>query len=347
MQSFRLFLATLLFCLFANLLTPLAVEARESYIDLALSVVESQIKALNEGIERDRAEIEALRALHTELTSLRDGLLGSVPETSDDPSSEKKIATPLVEWEPGSGAISNDMIFGEQYIKCPYKRLPKEHFIVCYDNVRKMPVWVGYKLTRSLLRGGAARTDNFRPDPVLDAADQATLDEYKGSGYDRGHMAPAAAFKRSVEAMSTTFLLTNMVPQTPALNRRIWRTLESEVRKITDWASAVFVFTGALTLTPDGQPRSDNKRLTKTGATIPSHTFKAILVQINNTEVAAVGVVMPNLFGGLSRSLNEYIVPIDQIEKSLGNEIDFFAHLPDGLEKELEADRQAWPTLLQ
>ena len=93
------------------------------------------------------------------------------------------------------------------------------------------------------LQASVNRTDDFRADEAV-ATGSAALEDYRGSGYDRGHMAPAAAMAWSVEIMSESFLLSNISPQDPDFNRGIWRDLEAMVR---DWAvlhGEVFVVTG-------------------------------------------------------------------------------------------------------
>ena len=124
--------------------------------------------------------------------------------------------------------------------------LINDWFITCHDNVHRVPEWVSYHLTAESLSGDAERRDDFRPDPDLSELHRAELDDYVGSGYDRGHMAPAAAFRRSEEAMSETFKLSNMAPQTPTLNRVMWRLLEDDVRELAGLAGSIWVFTGSL-----------------------------------------------------------------------------------------------------
>lgn len=90
-----------------------------------------------------------------------------------------------------------------------------------------------YYLTGDRVNGTIGRTDNFRPDPLVETG-SASLADYKGSGYDRGHLAPAGDMKWSQKVMSESFFMSNMSPQTPGFNRGIWRSLESLVRT---WAA--------------------------------------------------------------------------------------------------------------
>jgi len=110
--------------------------------------------------------------------------------------------------------------------------LTKKHFVILYDTTTLVPEWVAYHLTAENVQGSANRQDDFRPDPDLPEGKRSELSDYKNSGYDRGHLAPAADFKRSEEAMSETFFLSNMAPQRPNLNRMSWSHLEEEVRTL-------------------------------------------------------------------------------------------------------------------
>ncbi|MDZ7792136.1 MAG: DNA/RNA non-specific endonuclease [Spirochaetia bacterium] len=116
-------------------------------------------------------------------------------------------------------------------------------YTLSYSEEHEQAEWVAYKLTIEELQGDVERTDNFREDKKVDT-ETASLSDYRGSGYDRGHLAPAADFSWSEEAMSDTFYLSNMSPQKPGFNRGIWRSLESQVREWAIRDKALLVVTG-------------------------------------------------------------------------------------------------------
>ncbi|HOQ45230.1 MAG TPA: DNA/RNA non-specific endonuclease [Bryobacteraceae bacterium] len=95
--------------------------------------------------------------------------------------------------------------------------LDKKYFVVCHDPEHKIPLWVGYALTREDLAAAVANRKEgnfrFRADPELPRGRRAEPSDYSKSGYDQGHMAPAADFTRSVEAMKATFVLSNAFPR--------------------------------------------------------------------------------------------------------------------------------------
>ena len=95
-----------------------------------------------------------------------------------------------------------------------------------YSEQHEQASWVAYTLKSSHTSGTVGRTNDFREDYKVKTG-SASLSDYKGSGYDRGHLAPAADFKWSSTAMSESFFMSNMSPQKPGFNRGIWKKLES------------------------------------------------------------------------------------------------------------------------
>jgi len=125
--------------------------------------------------------------------------------------------------------------------------LCSDSFAVLYSGKSKTPLVVVERLSRQQIEDAdEKRTNTFFPDPRLPAAERAYLDDYKGSGYDRGHMAPAGDAP-TPNAMAQTFSLSNIAPQDATHNRRVWSKLESDTRKYARRAQGdVYVFTGPL-----------------------------------------------------------------------------------------------------
>jgi endonuclease G len=119
-------------------------------------------------------------------------------------------------------------------------------FAILHSGESKTPVFVAQRLNRaSIADTGEKRIDRFFPDARLRSAERATLDDYKGSGFDRGHMAPAGDMP-TAQAMAQSFSLANMVPQAPEHNRGVWaKTVEAATRKYASRAEGdVYVITG-------------------------------------------------------------------------------------------------------
>ncbi|MEG4048427.1 DNA/RNA non-specific endonuclease [Microcoleus sp. Pol17_C1] len=123
----------------------------------------------------------------------------------------------------------------------------KPQFVLSYNSKTKTANWVSWQLNRSWI-GAADRQDNFRPDDALPAAwYKVRPNDYTGSGYDRGHIAPSTDRTRNEADNSSTFLMTNMMPQIPELNRGVWSDLEDYCRKMEKLSSF-----GKATETKDG-----------------------------------------------------------------------------------------------
>lgn len=151
------------------------------------------------------------------------------------------------------------------------RTLCKRSFAILHSGVARQPLWVAEALTRQQVELGlkTPRVDAFRPDTTVPADERSELEDYKKSGFDRGHMAPDADMP-SAAASSESFLLSNISPQAPRLNQNSWKTLETSVRRQTR-GGLVYVLTGPLFI---GNDIRTTRRGRKT--LVPTHFFKAI-----------------------------------------------------------------------
>ena len=198
-------------------------------------------------------------------------------------------------------------------------------YTLSYNEEYELPSWVAYTLTRDEVLGTGSREDDFREDPLVRTG-SASLSDYRGSGYDRGHMAPAADFKWSAEAMSDTFYLSNMCPQEPSFNRGIWADLEAVVRTMAYDNGEVHVVTGPV-LT-DGPYET----IGKNEVAIPKQFYKVVL-DYTDPDIKAIGFVLPN--EGSDKALQSYAMSVDEVEEITG--IDFYPSLPDDQEEAIES----------
>jgi endonuclease G len=198
------------------------------------------------------------------------------------------------------------------------------NYILSYDEKFEQAQWVAYELNASETQGAIKRADNFRPDPIVKTG-SANLKDYKGSGYDGGHLAPAADMGFSALAMSESFYMSNMSPQKPSFNRGIWKNLETQVR---NWAKAydkIYVVTGAVLKL--GLPI-----IGKNMVAIPEKYYK-IIFREKAGHSNMIAFLMANKKS--EQPLSSFVVSVDQLEKLTG--LNFFPQLPDGIENKLEA----------
>lgn len=197
-------------------------------------------------------------------------------------------------------------------------------YTVSYNPQWLVPNWVAYELTSSETNGVQERSNHFKPDPLV-KGDPVVTSDYSKSGYDRGHMAPAADMKWSEQAMRESFYMTNICPQIHNLNAGDWKDLEELAR---DWAQKygnIYIACGPI-VEANYQTIGKNHSIA-----IPSAFYKVFLRQTRKGW-ASIGFIMPNKAG--NRPLMTYMFTVDEIEEQTG--IDFFYNLPDSIEFQVE-----------
>ena len=187
--------------------------------------------------------------------------------------------------------------------------------------------WVYYELYPALINGTQSRTDDFRPDPAVSTG-SASLSDYKGSGYDRGHLCPAADMKLNKTCMSETFFLSNMSPQVPGFNRGIWSRVEAQVRSWALEYDTLCLATGPIF-------KDDIGAIGANDVVVPGYYFKVIY---SKKKGSMIGLVLPN--ASSSESLDHFVVSVDSVEELTG--IDFFSGLEDEIEESIEEQCDYW-----
>lgn len=187
--------------------------------------------------------------------------------------------------------------------------LCRQGYLLAYNPVRKTANWVGYHLTRDRVHGSVKRSNDFRPDPDLAPGQRAELGDYRKSGYDRGHMAPAAAMRWSARAMSESFLLSNMAPQVGiGMNRGIWKSLEKKVRQWVDVRGELYVVTGNIYMSPNPKTIGPGR------VAVPDACFKVIFDPL---RMDAIAFIVPNR-RGKSSELPKLVTSVAEVERETG-----------------------------
>lgn len=197
-------------------------------------------------------------------------------------------------------------------------------FSLAYHEAHEQAAWVAYLLTRKHALNKHERRNNFRTDQNLPTGSASPAD-YTNSGYDRGHLAPAADFDFNRKALSESFYMTNISPQLPAFNRGAWKELEDQVRKWATEYDSLYVITGPV-LEKGLKKIGDNR------VSVPKYFYK-IIFDSREPEIKMIGFLMPNK--KITQGPWPYVVPIDSIEKVSG--LNFFPQIPDILEDSLES----------
>ena len=197
---------------------------------------------------------------------------------------------------------------------------------VSFNPETHQPNWVSWELLESEASGQVARASQFAPDPDVEGC--PSLNDYRRSGYDRGHMAPAGDMKWDEEAMQQSFLLTNVCPQAGDLNRGAWQNLEEKCRQRARADSAVVIVCGPVFL-----PGEAVERIGTSGVAVPRRFFKVILSPYTDPPVA-IGFIMPN--GYVKGGMQTCAVSVDSVESLTGH--NFFSALPDDIEKRVESE---------
>lgn len=210
--------------------------------------------------------------------------------------------------------------------------LHREGYTLSYNTSTRLPNWVAWHLTTDHTKGNAKRGDvEFQEDTDVPSP-RANTTDYSRSGYDRGHMCPAGDNKWSLEAMEQSFLMTNICPQAPSLNRGDWNEMEQACRRWAKREGGLYIVCGPILY------KQKHKTIGKNKVTVPEAFFKVVLSM--GKEPKAIGFIYKNDDG--NRPMGDYVNTVDQVERITG--IDFFPALPDDIEKQVEShsDLSQW-----
>ena len=201
-----------------------------------------------------------------------------------------------------------------------------EHYALSYVEQYEQAEWVAYELTADkVLNKVTKRDDNFKLDKAVSTGSASSKD-YTGSGYDRGHLVPAADMLFSKAAMESSFLMSNISPQAASFNRGIWKKLEAQVRRWAVANQSLYIITGSF-LEADLEMIGEVNKLA-----VPRYFYKIIL-DYHEPDLKAIAFLLPNR--GSQSPLSNYVVSVDSLEVLIG--LDFFQDLPDEQEYILES----------
>lgn len=211
-----------------------------------------------------------------------------------------------------------------------FRTLRNDAFMLGYSDLRGNPLWVSYKVNTVTPRAKhLSRPQHFSKD--WRTLNPVTHEDYLHSGYDRGHMAPNYAISRlyGKQAQLDTFLMSNITPQRPKLNQKLWQRLEDvEINHFTHLGKDLWVYTGPIF-------KGKSKRLNNAwNVEIPDAFYKIYARPTPYNTPKILAFLMPQTVKG-NEPLTRFLTTVDNIEKLTG--LDFFADLEDPIENKLES----------
>ena len=219
-----------------------------------------------------------------------------------------------------------------------YRILVKTSFVIGHSGIRRQPLWVAYRVTDEYANLPKLGKRRFKADSELPEDERAFPSDYKDSGFDRVHLAPLASTRRpnNPKPDYESCLLSNISPQKPSLNQKIWRLLEEKVR---EWAKKndVFVFTGTIF-------NKDNATLPSGRVMIPKAFFKIVYRRYGwihtgwqNAEVLSFVMNQNAGYTEEDKKLTKFLKSVDEVEEITG--FDFFIPLTDEIEDKIESHK--------
>ncbi len=177
-------------------------------------------------------------------------------------------------------------------------------FHLSYNEEFEQANWTAYILTRKMVEEGQfERKNNFRADTNI-LSSSASLADYRKSGFDRGHLVPAGDMKWNEQAMSESFLMSNISPQVPGFNRNLWRKLETKVRKWAVENDSLYIITGPVLQDID-------QFIGKNDVGVP-HTYFKLILDISAPDYKGIAFLIENKVS--SRDFFGYAISIDSLE---------------------------------
>jgi len=228
-----------------------------------------------------------------------------------------------------------DVVFANNYL------MDKTYYTISYSSSRGTPNWVSWYVGSSSL-GSTPRQDDFRADSSLPAGwYQVGSSSYSGSGFDRGHNCPSADRTSTVAANSSTFLMTNMIPQAPVNNQQTWANLENYARSLVTAGSEVYIVMGSYGTGGTGSSGTFNT-INNGNVTVPNRIWKVIVVLPNgtndlsriSTSTRVIAINTPNI-NTTNSDWKTYRTSVDAIEAATG--YDLLSNVSTSIQSVIEA----------
>jgi endonuclease G len=228
----------------------------------------------------------------------------------------------------------------------PTEYIYRDGYVLEHSSVDKIPFWVCEHVKSTQLGSDTERSNQFKTDDALKGP-RSTPADYSGTGYDRGHQAPAGNQGKDQRLQNETFFMSNMSPQLPQLNRNSWKSLEELSRTWVTKYSEAYEFTGPIFYDPkeDNSATADGTLTYYTigaGVAVPTHFYKIIIVK-DGGAWKAIAFVMPNVATYKPPfHLEQYIQSVSWVEDHTG--LNFMPDLTAAQRAQLKSSKSdMWP----
>ena len=218
----------------------------------------------------------------------------------------------------------------------------KPQYVLSYSKSRNVANWASWQLNKTWF-GDAKRQNNFRPDGTLPKGwYKVTTRDYTGSGFDRGHLVNSEDRGQSVETNSSTFLMTNILPQAPDNNQGVWVQLEEYSRDLAREGKELYIIAGGHGT--GGEGKNGEASMLKGKISVPETMWKVILVLDDpsqglagvNASTRTIAVIMPNK-QGRDGKWTDFCASVEDVQKLTG--YDFFSNVPPDIQKQIESKK--------
>ena len=230
------------------------------------------------------------------------------------------------------GIFAQDVKLPVYYTNASEIILQRQGYTVSYNQELRIPNWVFWHLTKERLEGGVKRPANAWHEDIDVPEPRANSDDYRGSGWSRGHMCPAGDNKWDADAMYESFLYTNICPQDAKLNSGDWNELELACRRWAEKFGDIYVVCGPILYNQVHKTIGEHKIV------VPEAFFKVILCLRGNPK--GIAFVCKNESG--NKKISQYVNTIQQVERLTG--ICFFPNLSEkvAIKVKTKTDYNEW-----
>ncbi len=273
-------------------------------------------------------------------------------------SCDKPVETPTNTNQPASEhyELGNPSNATTEVTKTDNFLLVKKQMVICYNNTLGRANWVSWRIAPEWL-GSTPRQDDFRPDDKLPSTYyKASSGTYTGSGFDRGHICPSGDRTASTSDNSSTFTMTNMLPQAPNVNQGNWADLENYCRKLVDAGNELYVISGGRGEGGSGSNGGTTKRLDNGKLIVPSHCWKVVVILPKQTgtdidrideKTRVIAIEIPNKQSAGAASWGDYRLSVDDLEKNISIDspgFDLLNKVPKAIQDKIEAIKDTGKT---